>query len=195
MSHAYDTRTFTVSSEEVPSTFASLEDFQNFKTEAGGKAHARTDALHYVWGSTRSGWAIYLMRNLLDSAPDYPALQFLTDKGHTHTFETEYGSTSVSMLDATGVAAAVAQFDGLLSSMKEAPDRVYEADHGGIFSDQDVETAAARDYVSAKPAYDDQVWGDEGQSADYLFTYLRSVLAVLRSAQEQGLSVVHVMVI
>jgi hypothetical protein len=37
------------------------------------------------------------------------------------------------------------------------------------------------------------VAGDEGQSADYLFTYLRSILAVIENAHAEGLWAVHVL--
>jgi hypothetical protein len=195
MSHAYDTRTFTVASNALPSSFASLEDFETFSRDAGGIAHERTDGLHYVWGSTRSGWAIYVTRDLLKAASDATALQFLSDRGQTNHFETEHGATAVSMLGPAAVDAAGEQLDRLLSSLRADPSRVYDADYAGIFSEGDVEAALARDYVSAKPAYDSGVRGDEGEGADYLLTYLRSILALLRVAQGQGLSVVHEMAV
>ena len=194
MSHSYETRTFTVSSEKLPSSFSSLEEFETFSREAGGIAHARSDGFHHLWGSTRSGWAIYLMRNLLRSYPDATSLQFLSDKGQTYNFETEYGLTAVSVLDSRAVDAAVEQLDQLLSSLRADPAQIYDADEGGVF-DADVETALARDYVSAKPAFDNQVRGDEGEGADYLLTYLRSVLALLRTAQGEELSVVHALTV
>lgn len=195
MSHAYGTRTFTVSSHEVPSSFSSLEDFDAFKQKAGGIAHERTDGFHYLAGSTRSGWAIYTTQNLLQSAPNAPALQFLVESGHTYRFESEYGFTAVSVLDSTAVDAAAEALDGLLSALRADPLRVYDADEGGVFSDGDVEAALARDYVSVRPTFDRQVRGDEGESADYLFTYLRSILAVLHAAQREGLSVVHSLIV
>jgi hypothetical protein len=195
MSHAYDTRTFTVPSQKLPSSFSSLEEFESFEMEAGGIAHARSDGLHHLWGSTRSGWAIYVVRNLLRSAPDLTALQFLSDTGHTYTFETEYGLTGVSVLDSSAVDAAAEQLDRLLDSLRADPQRAYDADEAGMFSDPDVESALRRDYVCAQPAFDSQVRGDEGEGADYLFTYLRSVLALLRAAQGEGLFVVHALVV
>jgi hypothetical protein len=195
MSHAYGTRTFTVPSGEVPSSFSSLENFETFARAADSGARARSDGFHHLWGSTRNGWAIYLMRNLLRSYPDAPSLQFLSDKGQTYNFETEHELTAVSVLDSAAVDAAAEQLDRLLSTLRADPVRIYDADEGGVFSDGDVETALARDYVSAKPAFDNQVRGDEGEGADYLLTYLRSVLALLRSAQEQRLAVVHALTV
>lgn len=195
MSHSYQTRTYTVASQELPPTFASLEGYERFARDAGGRAHARTDGLHHLWGSTRSGWAIYLTRNMLRAAPDLTALQFLSDKGHSYTFETEHELTAVSVLAPAAVDAAAEQLDRLLSSIRANPSLVYDADEAGIFSGEDVEAAAARDYVSAQPAYDNQVRGDEGEGADYLLTYLRSILALLRTAQGEGLSVVHALAI
>jgi hypothetical protein len=191
MSHAYGTRTFTVASHELPSSFASLEEFEAFARKAGGEANARAGGLHDLWGSTRSGWAIYTTRNLLRSAPTATALQFLSDRGHAYRFETEYGFTAVSVLDAGAIAAAAEQLDQLLSVLRADPARACDADEAGMFSDGDAEAALARDYLSATPAYDSQVRGDEGEGADYLFTYLRSILALLRAAQGQKLSVVH----
>ena len=195
MSHAYDTRTFTAEPRALPPSWASLEEYEAFARDAGGIAHARSDGLHHLWGSTRSGWAIYLTRNLLRSDPDAAALRFLTDSGHTYTFESEYGFTAVSVLDSAAVDAAAEQLDRLLSSLRADPVRVYDADEAGMFSDGDVEAALAREYVSASPAYDREVRGDEGEGADYLCTYLRSVLALLRTARGQGLSVVHALTV
>ncbi|MDB4908064.1 MAG: hypothetical protein JWO05_2848 [Gemmatimonadetes bacterium] len=190
MSHAYLTRTFTVASHELPSTLASLEEFDALKLEAGGRAGSRVDGLHHLGGTTRSGWAIYTTQGLLRSFPAGTALQFLEDSGQ-YRFETELGLTAVTVLDSAAVDAAAEQLDQLLSNLAADPIRVYFADDGGIFGDGEVEAALARDYVSANPAFDRQVGGDDGEGADYLFTYLRSMLALLRTAQAQQLSVVH----
>lgn len=195
MSHSFETRTITVSPQELSSSFSSLEEFEEFRRNASGIAHGRSDGLHHLAGSTRSGWAIYLIKNLLEACPDTSSLQFLADKGQTFNFETEYGQTAVSVIASDAVDTAVKQLDGLLSSLRADPTPIWNADDEGMFSDGEAETAVARDYVSAKPAYDRQVRGDEGQGADYLLTYLRSMLALLRTAQGQGLSVVHTLVV
>jgi len=65
---------------------------------------------------------------------------------------------------------------------------------GSMFGVEEAAAALARDYVSSKPAYDyGNVRGDEGQGADYLFTWLRSVLRVIEVAHAEGRSVVHVL--
>lgn len=190
MSHSYSTRTFTVPANTLPATFASIEAFDAFSKDAGGAAHDRTDGLHHLWGETRSGWAIELTRKLLESMPDTSALTFLTDAGTTNKFENEYGFTAVSVLDPQAVTRAADRLAALLVTLQADPMPVYRADYAAIF-DADVEPALARDYVSSKPAFDPQVRGDEGQSADYLCTYWRSMLALLRAAQREGSGVVH----
>jgi hypothetical protein len=68
---------------------------------------------------------------------------------------------------------------------------VYEAEDYGCLGEGDVEAALNREYVSAQPWFDPEVKGDEGQSADYLFVYLRSVLTVIQNANLEGLLVVY----
>lgn len=190
MSHSYSTRTFTVPANILPATFASLEEFDALAKDAGGVAHDRTDGLHHLWGDTRSGWAIYITKKLLESFPDASALQFLTDEAMTIKFEDEYGFTAVSALDPPAVTRAAGRLAEMLAALKAEPMRVYDADYAGVLYD-DVGEALARDYTSNNPRFDGQVGGDEGQSADYLCTYWRSMLALLRTAEREGAGVVH----
>ena len=189
MSHSYGTRSFTVPLDTLPATFNTLEEFDAFSKDVGGKAHDKPEGFHHLFGDTRSGWAIDTTANLLASLPDTSALQFLTFEATTRKFEDEHGFTAVSILDAPAVERAARQLAQVLVTVQDQPMLLYDADKGGVL--YDVESVLARDYVSKTPAYDQQVRGDEGQSADYLLTYLRSVLALLRTAQKERLGVVH----
>lgn len=189
MSHSYTTRAYTVRAQGLPATFASLEEFEAFAQDAGDVAHGRTDGLHHLWGHTRGGWAIYLTKRLLAELPDTSTLQFLTDAGTTVKFEDEYGFTAVSVLDPQAVVRAADRFEAVLQTLKAEPMRVWDADTGGVLYD-DVSEALARDYTSNNPAFDRQVRGDEGEGTDYLCTYWRSILALLRAAQHEGAGVV-----
>ena len=69
-----------------------------------------------------------------------------------------------------------------------------KADDAGNIDVDDAAKALARDYVSSKPAYDyGNVRGDEGEGADYLFTWLRSVLRVIEVALSEGRAVIQVL--
>ena len=70
---------------------------------------------------------------------------------------------------------------------------VCDADAAGMNSTDEVLEAAQRDYVSERPGLDHQVRGDEGEGADYLFTWLRSIRAVLQEARAKHLAVAHVL--
>jgi len=190
MSHSYSTRTFSVAADRLPATFASLAEFDAFAKDAGGAAHDRADGLHHLWGDTRSGWAIYITKKLLESLPDATALGFLTDEATTIKFEDEHGFTAVSVLAPQAVTRAADRLADLLRTLQADPMPLYRAEYAGVFN-ADVEAALARDYTSNNPRFDPQVGGDEGQSADYLCTYWRSMLALLRTAERDGLGVVH----
>ena len=61
-----------------------------------------------------------------------------------------------------------------------------------MYGVDEIAEAVARDYVSSRPAFDYRnVRGDEGQGADYFFTWLRSILRVVEVAQARGQAVVH----
>lgn len=192
MSHSYTTRTFATEEKSLPSSFASLEDFERFSQHAVSEAMNKPGKLFYVRGSTRSGWAIYTIKNLLKTG-EFPAIQFLGDSGHQYGFESEYGSTSVAVVTPTQLACVIAELERLLSELSVNPDPAYDAEEFGIYCEGDVEAALQRDYICQDPALDPQVSGDEGQSADYLFVFLRSILAVMNNAHADGLAVIHVL--
>ena len=69
--------------------------FQQVLSRAVSDARNKPGKLYDVWGNTRSGWAIYTIKNLLKTG-DFAAIQFLTDSGHEYKFENEHGCTSVA---------------------------------------------------------------------------------------------------
>jgi hypothetical protein len=95
------------------------------------------------------------------------------------------------VFDAIEQKQVISELKQLLLRLAANPDAVYDAEESGNFCDGDVEKALKRDYVSANPALDPLVMGDEGSSADYLFVFLRSILAVFENATAEDLMVVH----
>lgn len=189
MSHAYSTDTFSLAPQSVPTSFNSAEAFDVFYQNLPSADNSKM--LSAVSGSTRDGWAIYLLQHLLERC-DFNRLQFLTGKIHRYNFEHEYGSFSrISVIDPAELDEVIAELEQLLVVLKDNAEIVYDADDVGVFSDGEVELALERDYVSANPAYDPRVAGDEGQSADYLFVLLRSILVVLKNAKDAGMVVIH----
>jgi hypothetical protein len=190
MSHTSETRTFTAPAKSIPAVMSNVEQYERLARVAGETACKRTDKLHNIFGSTRSGWAIYTLKNILESF-DLPALAFLTDSGQRYILEGEYGNMNIEVLDAAQQREVIAQLTTLLTALKAKPEAVYEAEEFGHLSEGDVEDALARDYISGHPYSDSQVRGDEGDTADYLFVDLRSVLALVENAQAEGMVVVH----
>lgn len=189
MSHSSETRIFTAPAASIPALIASEDDYDALARGPGVLACARTDKLHHVFGSTRSGYAINYLGEIL-AMFDFPALAFLTDSGQQYALEGEYGTMLVEVLDAEKQRAVVLQMNALLAALKATPMIAYEAETDGHLSEGDIETALARDYVSSRPYADTEVYGDEGDTADYVFTYLRSVLKVVENALDEGLLVV-----
>jgi hypothetical protein len=185
MSHAYSTSTYIVA-RDTPLP-ASAEQMKNlWKATIDGASPPRR-----VTGSSRNGWAIYMLGHLLDRV-DLPALGCLRLQHEDASFEDEHGRSSVSILRDGRLAAAADAMANLLAALRAEPSIVYDAEFAGIFSDDDVEVALARDYISEQPAFDyGNVRGDEGESADYLMVWLRSIAAVMGSARQQGLAVAH----
>lgn len=191
MSIEYVSETFSVPDNRIPAKFGSKEDFAAFATDATGEARARPGGLHYLHGSTRGGWALLTAWNAAKAASGNEVLSFLSCKGRTVDFDDERSNTAVSVLSPAEVKDAAGRLKALLVALRANPAAVYDADYAGVFYGDDVEKALARDYVTANPRFDTQVRGDEGESADYLLTFLRSTLAVLNSAAGEGLAVAH----
>jgi len=191
MSHSSKTRIFTAPAGSFPSGASFIVQYQDLCRTAGGAAYNRKDKLHHVFGSTRGGYAIYTLKKILKTKP-YPALEFLTDTGHQYQFKGEFDQDIlVTVLDHATQKQVVAELLQLFRDLKANPDVVYEAEEFGNLCDGEVEAALDRDYVSATPSVDPQVSGDEGEGADYLFAYLRSVLTVIQNATSEGLVVIY----
>ena len=193
MSHSFDTSTYSAEATQVPAQLESPEQLRALATAAFLEQEKSPERLIYVRGDTRSGWALYTVKALLE-AVGLPSLSFLTDQGQ-HKFETEYGYTAVTVVDPSSLSSVAADLKRLLELVRENPMLAMEADTGGyIDGAEDAAKALSRDYVSSNPTYDyGNVLGDEGQGADYLFTWLRSVLRVLEVAHSEGRAVIHVL--
>jgi hypothetical protein len=193
MSHNSETTIFTAPTDGFPSDASFIEQFQSFRSTAVGIAYNRKDKLHYVSGSTRSGYAIETLNNILDIRP-FPALEFLTWTGHQYQLKGEFDADiMVTVLDQTRQKQVISELQQLFLDLKANPEIVYEAEDYGYLDEGYVEAALERDYTCARPSSDPKVSGDEGQSADYLFVYLRSVLSVIQNANSEGLMVVYEM--
>ena len=191
MSIEYLSETFSVPYERIPAKFGSREDFEAFATDAMSDACERPSGLHCLSGSTRGGWALLTAWNAAKAVSGNEVLSFLSCKGSTVNFDDEHGNTAVTILSPAEVKDAAGRLQTLLVALRANPVAVFRADYAGVFYGDDVEKALARDFVSAAPRFDKQVRGDEGQSADYLLTFMRSTLAVLNSAAAEGLAVAH----
>jgi hypothetical protein len=191
MSHDYDTSTYAADLAGMPSSIDSPDSLSPVANAAFTQQRTAPDKLVYVHGSTRSGWAIYVAKSLIQAA-NLPSLRFLTGEGGQR-FETEHGYCCVSVLAGANLAAAVSELRRLLEFVKEDPMRAMDADVGGCLDGTAaVIKALSRDYVSSRPASDyGNVSGDDGQGEDYLFTWLRSVLRVAEGALSDGRAFVH----
>ena len=191
MSHSYETRIFTAPTEALPSGPLNAEQLAHVCQTAGADAYHRKDALHHVFGSTRGGYAIYTLKEVLKAKP-FTALGFLTDTGHQYVLKGQSTqSLRVTVLDRPQQERTIAEFRQLFLDLAADPNAVYAAEKFGCLRAGDVEAALDRDYVSAMPAFDRTVSGDEGLGADYLFVYLRSVLTVIQNAYAEGKIVIH----
>jgi hypothetical protein len=191
MSHSYDTSTYAIDVTQVPARLESPEQLRAARTETFLAQNAAADRLVFVHGATRSGWAVYTVKHLLEAA-DLPSLGFLSDHGQ-HTFETEHGFTAVTVLAPSSLSSVAADLKRLLGLVRENPMLAMDADtEGSMSSVEDVAHATARDYVSSNPTYDyGNVRDEDGQGPDYFFTWLRSVLRVIEVALSEGRAVIH----
>jgi hypothetical protein len=186
MSHSYSTSTFAI---VPPPTFldASSAPSANYAYE---RSKVPGEPLLYMSGATRSGWAIYQTEAILDRL-NLPELAFLTVDGTENLLPTEGSKHGYTIIDRDRQPQVIAQFHELFTALKADP-LLGSDDEYGIYDDDEIAPALARDYVSSNPCYDTRnVAGDEGQSADYLFVYLRSILAVIENARAEGLWAVH----
>jgi hypothetical protein len=191
MSHSYDTSTYGAEASQVPARLESPDELRSVATAAFLEQQKSPDPLVYVSGTTRSGWAVYTSKALLE-AIDLPSLGFLSDRGQ-YKFETEHGFTVVTVLAPSALSSVASDLRHLLERVKAEPMLALRADtDSSMFGVEEIAEALARDYVSSMPAFDyGNVRGDEGQGPDYFFTWLRSILRVVEVAQARGQAVVH----
>lgn len=185
MSHTYDTTTFAVVPPASPSAGLPAEPSTTYAYE---RSQVPGEPLLYTSGATRSGWAIYQTGVMLEKL-NLPALAFLTVDGSEKLLPTEGDRHGYTIIDSARQPEVIAQFHAFFAQLKA--DHMLAEDYAGMYGYDEILPALGRAYVSAQPAYDRQVWGEDGQSADYLFTFLRSILAVIENARTEGLWVVH----
>jgi hypothetical protein len=186
MSHSYGTSTFVI---VPPISFPEGFPAAQSATYAYERSQVSGEPLVYMRGDTRSGWALYQTGIILKRL-DLPALAFLTVDGAENLIPTEGDRHGYTIIDSARQPEVIAQFHAFFAQLKADP-MLAEDDFYGTYDDDQIAPALARDYVSSNPAYDPEVWGEDGQSADYLFTFLRSVLAVIANARAEDLWAVH----
>ncbi len=192
MSHSYGTSTYTTDASLAPARLDTPDQVSPLATAAFLEQEKSAGPLVYVSGATRSGWAIYTAKALVE-AVELPSLRFLSDEGQ-YRFETEHGFTAVTVFDPAALAGIASDFRRLIERVREDPDLALDADTDGSMGREEVAAAVARDYVSSNPAYDyKNVRGDEGQGPDYFFTWLRSILRVVEVGRATGRAVIHVL--
>ncbi len=191
MSHTYGTSTYTADASLAPARLDEPDQLRALATAAFLEQKESAGPLVYVSGDTRSGWAIYTAKALVE-AVKLPSLRFLSDEGQ-YRFETEYGFTVVTIFEPGVLPGIASDLRRLIERVREDPDLALDADtDGSMFGREEVAAAVARDYVSSNPAYDyKNVRGDEGQGPDYYFTWLRSVLRVIEVGMSRGRAVIH----
>ena len=109
MSAKYDTSTFSIESELVPHRFSSSKEMDDLRSIAYQRnapppensffitSKQPRETLGFVQGSTRNGWAIYTVGEVLNSMC-FSNLEFLTDSGHQQVFEKEHCLTKITVL-------------------------------------------------------------------------------------------------
>ena len=185
MSHTYYTTTFVI---VPPASLSESLPAEPSTTYAYERSQVPGEPLLYTTGATRSGWAIYQTGYMLEKL-NLPALSFLTVDGAENPLPAEGGQHGYTIIDSVRQPAVIAQFHAFFAQLKA--EHMLAEDYEGRYGYDEILPALTRDYVSSQPAYDRQVWGEDGQSVDYLFTFLRSILAVIENAQAEGLWAVH----
>lgn len=191
MSHSYGTSTYSIDASLAPTRLDAPEQLSPLANAGFLEQEKAADPLVYVSGATRSGWAVYTAKALVE-AFELPSLRFLSDEGQ-YRFETEHGFTAVTVFHPDALPGIASDLRRLIERVREDPDLALDADtDGSMFGREEVAAAVARDYVSSNPAYDyKNVRGDEGQGPDYFFTWLRSILRVMEVGLASGRAVIH----
>src|SRR5262245_29547056 len=97
MSHSYSTSTFSAEADRLPARLDSPDQVGELGSAAFLQQKDAPGTLVYVWGDTRSGWALTVVRALID-ALDLPSLGFLAYRDQ-YKFETEHGYTAITVLE------------------------------------------------------------------------------------------------
>lgn len=205
MSVTYDTSIFCIESEIVPESFSSRGElnklwslaYQRVKQDPADSFFIQSkqpiETLNFAQGSTRNGWAIYTVAEVLESMV-FPALEFLTDSGYQQVFDEDHCLTKVMVFRGEAQKQAILEMHQFFAALREQPELLTLA-ADGIGSDDEFLEALQKDYVSRRPWRDKNVkyTGEDGSNEDYLFVYLRSILAVLENADRQSLTSIYIL--
>ena len=215
MSTTYDSTTFSVPLDQVPDDFSSPEGVKSFLSTFCSESIEQQREIRHpqhigkasltLYGVTRSGWCQWAIENLI--APcGAPGLAFLTLRAADWRVDFEWGYYLVSCLDAPKIAIAVEDIQrvfawaelnplilaGLLPGYEIPPD--YSEEERKKF-EPDIEKLmldAVRDEgISVRP-HRDVPGADDGTGPEYLFAFLRTMLAIMQVAVERREIIVHI---
>lgn len=192
MSTSFSTNTFIIKRENIPSSLYNA--FENLSQDAPFNKMRCNDAeqLKYVFGSSRNGWAGWKLSEVL---PEFGAenLNFLLGKSARFRREDlQYGSfDQVTFLDTPEILEANIKeletfFEWSLKNTEKLSDILEKS------SPEDIAEIVSLTSVSDFPSIDSHVWyAEDGDNVEYLYGYLRSILAVLKYALKHDYAVGH----
>lgn len=192
MSTSFSTKTFIIKKENIPSSLYNA--FENLSQDAPFNKVRCNDAeqIKYVVGSSRNGWASWKLSEVL---PEFGAkhLNFLLGKHARFRRENlQYGSfEQVTFLDTPELLEANIKelenlFEWSLQNTEKLSDILEKS------SPEEMTKIILNPDVSDFPSLDSLIWyAEDGDSVEYLYAYLKSILAVLRYALKHDYAVGH----
>jgi hypothetical protein len=192
MSTSFSTSTFIIKKENIPSSAHNA--FSNLRNDTP-YSNVRcndVDQLKYVEGNSRNGWASWKLSEIL---PKFGAkyLNFLL--GHHARFRLEdlqYGYfDQVTFLENPEVLEnTIKEMEDFFAWSLENKEEVSNILEKG--SPEEIYSTVSIPTVSDHPSLDTEIWyAEDGDSIEYLYAYLRSILAVLKYALKHDFAVGH----
>jgi hypothetical protein len=193
MSTSFSTNTFIIKKENIPSSLYNA--FENLSQDAPyNKEHCNdAEQMKSVYGSSRNGWAGWKLSEVL---PEFGAknLNFLLGKNARFRREDlQYGSfDQVTFLDTPEILEETIKeldsfFEWSLQNTEKLSDILEKA------SPDEITNIVSLTTVSSFPSIDSHIWyAEDGDNVEYLYGYLRSILAVLKYALKHGFAVGHI---
>lgn len=211
----YNSTTFSVPSDQAPGDLSSPEGLTSFLStfcsnsiELQGEIRQPQrigKASLTLRGVTRSGWCQWAIDNLI--APcGAPGLAFLTLREADWRVDFEQGYRLVSCLDASKIAIAVEDIQrvvawaelnplilaGLLPGYETPPDYSEEERRKFEPAMEKMMLDAVRDELISVSPHWDVPGADDGTGPEYLFAFLRTMLAIMQVAAERREIIVHI---